>query len=336
MEFFLEIGLRRKWKAFGGRELGEGEWKEVSSDTIENLIDSDNLAKLREFAANWGSIYTTQAKKDVSDFQEQVQAVSDTRTLIMLALEFKRKIDDCDYSKESFESLGVDFYSVDEDSEQARLHYLISSNELAHYLRSTNDCERIEREYAAILRKSSDEKVPSYCQFAPVSYASGAYIAENNLYLPSQKEEIEVLNSNDLYPVLTLFGGNFLKESSYSERRAYFFMDSLINACIHGLSIYTRDGELAAGASTIFTSLWVCLIENLRTSRITRCRACGRPIIVTDERGTKRLYCNNGCKRKYKRALRFKKLVNDGMPESEAAKAAGIAAATAYHILENF
>ena len=122
---------------------------------------------------------------------------------------------------------------------------------------------------------------------------------------------------------------------SCSVDRAYFFIDNIIGDCIQGLRIETRDGILAPKADTNFTSLWLCLSDSFRESRVTACKTCGLPIIVSGERGTKRLYCNDTCKRKYKRALKFASLVNDdGMELQDAAKESGMAAATAMRILE--
>lgn len=97
----------------------------------------------------------------------------------------------------------------------------------------------------------------------------------------------------------------------------------------------TFNGVLRPSADSNLTSLWVRLSESFSDSRITACKTCGLPIIVSGERGTKRLYCNDTCKRKYKRALKFASLVNDdGMDLQDAAKASGMAAATATRILE--
>ena len=111
-------------------------------------------------------------------------------------------------------------------------------------------------------------------------------------------------------------------------------IDMIIRPCIQGLRIQTRDGILAPQADTNFTSFWLCLTETFRDSRVTRCKACGLPIIVTKERGSKRQYCNDTCKRKYKRALRFAHLVNEEhMNLKEASAAAGIAVTTAERML---
>lgn len=109
-----------------------------------------------------------------------------------------------------------------------------------------------------------------------------------------------------------------------------WFIDSIIRPCIQGVRFETRDGILAPKADTNLTLLWLCLSDGFRESRVTACKTCGLPIIVIGERGTKRLYCNGICKRKYKRALKLASLVNDeGMDPQAAVKASVMAAATA-------
>ena len=62
---------------------------------------------------------------------------------------------------------------------------------------------------------------------------------------------------------------------------------------------------------------------------------CGLPVIAIGERGSKKQYCSDSCKRKYKRAFRFASLVNDGgVDPALAAKEAGISQATALRMLE--
>ena len=112
-------------------------------------------------------------------------------------------------------------------------------------------------------------------------------------------------------------------------------MDDVFRKCLRGVDIRTSHGGLAPRADCNFTSFWLCLSEMIADSRVTAYKTCGLPIIASGERGTKRLYCNDTCKRKYKRALRFASLVNnEGIETKEAAKQSSIAVKTATRILE--
>ena len=111
--------------------------------------------------------------------------------------------------------------------------------------------------------------------------------------------------------------------------------DAVIKPFLQGVRMQTAKGVLAPFADSRLTSLWVCLCESFREARIGACKGCGPPVIAIGERGSKRQYCSDSCKRKYKRALRFASLVNDGgVDPALAAKEAGISQATALRMLE--
>ena len=348
MVTFTEIELHSQWIDFNEEERTYKGTKTPSHETLEELIAADTDKKLREFTAQWFPFMDYWKSWEHPDFDEEVSAASDTRDLMLLVLELKRMIDEDDCSRKSFENLGVEFgRGGTEKREQANLHYLASSNSFSRYIRATRHCESVEQSF---LERYSDNHMAKqrliddgyvdedgniYCPFAALSYATKELIEERHLFLEGQRERVECLDPDGRYPVMNFFGGNLGKRISCSADRAYFFIDDIIRDCIQGLRIETRDGILAPKADTNFTSLWLCLSDSFRESRVTACKTCGLPIIVSGERGTKRLYCNDTCKRKYKRALKFASLVNDdGMELQDAAKASGMAAATAMRILD--
>ena len=348
MVTFTEIELHSQWIDFNEEQRTYKGTKTLSHETLEELIAADTDKKLREFTAQWFPFMDIWKSWEHPDFDEEVNAASDTRDLMLLVLELKRMIDEDDCSRESFEKLGTEFgRGGTEKHEQAHLHYLASSNSFSRYIRANRHCESVEQSFIEHYSDNHmarqrliddgylDEDGNIYCPFATLTYATKELIEERHLFLKGQEERVKSLDPDGRYPVMNFFGGNLGRRISCSVDRADFFVDNIIGDCIQGLRIETRDGILAPKADTNFTSLWLCLSESFRESRVTACKTCGLPIIVSGERGTKRLYCNDTCKRKYKRALKFASLVNDeGMELQDAAKASGMAAATAMRILE--
>ena len=349
MVSFTKIELHHQWIDFSEEDFTYRGIKTPSRETLRELIEADNDNKLREFTAQWFPFMSFIKSWEHPDFEEEVKAVSDTRDLMLLVLELKRMVDEDCCSHEAFEALGVTFGpGGTEKHEQAHLCYLASSESFSSYIRATTHCEDIERSF---LEHTSENTISKqcliddgfltddgriYCPFAPLSYAPKDLIVKDNMFLCGQEKKAEALDPEKRYPVMNFFGGNLGKGISYTKERAFFFIDSIFRYCIQGLRIQTNDGVLAPKADTNFTSLWLCLSDCFREARVTACRTCGLPIIVTDERGAKRQYCNSTCKRKFKRALRFASLVNtEGMDLQGAAKASGMAVATAMRILEH-
>lgn len=348
MVTFTEIELHSQWIDFNEEERTYNGTKTPSSETLEELIAADTDRKIREFTAQWFPFMDIWKSWEHPDFDEEVKAASDTRDLMLLVLELKRMVDEGDCSRGSFMQLGTQFgKGGTEKHEQANLHYLATSESFSRYIRAHRHCESVEESFVNHYAENHmakqkliedgylDEEGNVYCPFAALSYATKAIIEDRHLYLNGQESRVEALDDEARYPVMNFFGGNLGKRISCTEERAYFFIDGIIGDCIQGLRIETRDGILAPKADNNFTSLWLCLSDSFRESRVTACKTCGLPIIVTGERGTKRLYCNDTCKRKYKRALKFASLVNDeGMDPQAAAKVSGMAIATATRILD--
>jgi len=348
MVTFTEIKLHSQWIDFNEEERTYSGTKTPTRETLEELIAADTDKRLREFTAQWFPFMSYWKSWEHPDFEEEVKAVSDTRDLMLLVLELKRMVDEDDCSQAAFERLGATFErGGTEKHEQANLHYLASSESFSRYIRATTHCAKVEESFLARYSENAMAKQQLiddgylaedgsvYCPYATLSYAPKELILENHLFLKGQEEKTKSLDPGKRHPVMSFFGGNLGKRISHTEERAYFFIDYILRNCIQGLRIETRNGVLTPTADTNFTSLWLCLSDSFREARVTACKTCGLPIIVTDERGAKRQYCNSTCKRKYKRALKFASLVNDdGMDLQDAAKASGMAAATATRILE--
>lgn len=344
---YAAIGLSGQMTARDGGWTRTGESDALAFGAVDDLILADTPAKLRAFAAEWFPLLERGLPTDGSAFEETLKLASDTRDLMLLVLELRRMAEENECSREGFERLGVRF---EEDStgeyEGAAAYYLASSKMLADYVRDTCRCEEFERFY---IEQMCDKEVDSrllaewgylddagrvYCPLVG-SYAPGWLVKKDGLFIAGQEQRAAALDDDRRYPVFPFSTEEMALEGSCSPERALLLADAVIKPFLQGVRMQTAKGVLAPYADSRLTSLWVCLCESFREARIGACKACGLPIIAIGERGSKRQYCSDSCKRKYKRALRFAALVNEsGVDLSAAAKEAGIAQATALNMLE--
>ena len=344
---YAAIGLSGQVADGGGSWQRSRESDALALWAVDDLILADTPAKLRAFSVEWFPLLERGLPTDGSAFEEMQRLVSDTRDLMLLVLELRRMADEGDCSREGFERLGVKFEAgSDGEAENATVYYLVSSEMLAEYVRDTCRCEEFERFFMEQLRERGvdrrrlkkwgylDNAGNVYCPLVG-SYAPGWLVKRDGLYMPGQEGRAAALEDDERYPVFPFSSGELTLEGSYSAERALLLADAVIKPFLQGVRMQTAKGVLAPFADSRLTSLWVCLCESFREARIGACKGCGLPVIAIGERGSKRQYCSDSCKRKYKRALRFASLVNDGgVDPALAAKEAGISQATALRMLE--
>lgn len=344
---FAEIGLHKQWIDFDEKAGTYSGTKTPSLDSLQKLINANTDNKIHTFTQEWFPFMSFIKSWEHPLFDDEMEAVKNTRNLMILVLELKNMIDEGLCSKEAFEELGVKFSpGGTKKHEQANLYYFVTSMTLANTIRNYTHAELTEESCKQKLIDNSetqkrliddmylDQHGRLYCPFLSCSFATGGLIKKNHLYLNGQEILVKELDDEEIYPVMSFFGGNLGKSISYSDSRAFFFIDSILKCCIQGLRVETENGILSPKADTNFTSFWICLSEMFRDSRVAICKCCGLPIIASHERGSKRQYCNDSCKRKYKRALMFRRLIiEENLTEEEAAKRASISSSTANRVL---
>ena len=344
---YAAIGLSGQMAAKDGGWTRTSESDALAFGAVDDLILADTPTKLRTFTAQWFPLLQYGLPTDGSGFEETVKLASDTRDLMLLVLELRRMTEEDDCARGAFERLGTRFEaSSDGSCENATVYYLSSSKMLADYIRTTCRCADFERFFIEQMREQDvdsrllrkwgylDSLGNTYCPLVG-SYAPGWLVKKESLFMAGQEGRASALEDDARYPVFPFSTGELLVEGSYSAERALLLSDAIIKPFLQGVRMQTAKGVLAPFADSRLTSLWVCLCESFREARVGACKACGLPVIAIGERGSKRQYCTESCKRKYKRALRFASLVNDGgLDPSAAAKEAGIAQATALSMLE--
>lgn len=84
----------------------------------------------------------------------------------------------------------------------------------------------------------------------------------------------------------------------FSNEVARNLFDALCNLNLTGIEAREIEGRLRHYTDKGISSLWLSFCEELElnSARIAECPACGRAIVVTEERGTQRIYCKDSCR----------------------------------------
>ena len=104
-------------------------------------------------------------------------------------------------------------------------------------------------------------------------------------------------------------------------------VDDLINRfaklMLHDVDLEVEGDEIYLQAGSVASSIWCAVLDASCEGHVKRCAFCGRLIVALDERRPRR-FCGNNCNKNYQRATKFKRLVEGGTPEAQAAKIAGM------------
>ena len=317
-------------------ELDEGYGSQVrrlTSSNLNDLASADTDRKMSRLAAEWSPLlYSRVGFEGYSD--EEI--LFDAREIVAFVLRLKHLIDNGACTERNLEEIGVSVWRHpgDFNAFRAFAHILLTSNALAMYLMDKNRCFDAKEDYL-LSNPQFEKEAVCFCPYTFVSDATAKMAVERRLYLPWQSKLLDGLkNDSRCFVVNVAYSAvSRLEEPEDFERIAYGLIDSVISGCSQGLEIGAHNGCIVAACDSHFTSIIALLSESLRTSRVVLCKTCGMPAIAPAERGNKKQYCSDACKRKFMRAKKYGRLVQSGMDENEAAAKAGIAAKTAKDIL---
>lgn len=287
------------------------------------LIEADNPTKLNEFAQAWIPFTKTWLFDNPMDYEDEMNAVYDTRELISLVLSIKSLIDNGTCNCDALREIG---FRIEQKSETQYKYGVV-------YLpKCANLSDWVERQTDYI----DPRKVINYIGFegSYIADYSGSEIKEQKLHLPNQRKHAESLDDSKNYKVFEFFiSADAADVDDY--RYASIIMDHIMKMFLNNCPCDVSNGIVSFSTECNMRSFWLLVSEQFSSSRVILCKTCGRPVFVSAERGEKRQYCSNSsCKRKYMRAMKFYKLVNEEhMSKEEAAKQSQISPHTAEQIL---
>lgn len=103
---------------------------------------------------------------------------------------------------------------------------------------------------------------------------------------------------------------------------------------VHMRPLAVGIGDVRLFSFDRVTALWAQLRESATKGRIGRCRTCGAPFIAGKERGRRRAYCSDSCKRKYLRTIKVLEDIEGGKDPMQAAKGRSISIKSVADIAE--
>ena len=74
-------------------------------------------------------------------------------------------------------------------------------------------------------------------------------------------------------------------------------LETLFRINLWDMVVTVKDGYLTQAPRSVYAALWYQLARGMEGGRAMRCEACGKPLIAFGERGMKRKYCSEACKK---------------------------------------
>lgn len=74
-------------------------------------------------------------------------------------------------------------------------------------------------------------------------------------------------------------------------------LDTLIQINLADMAVTAKNGSITLRFFSQYAAFWYHLVRKLEEGRALRCKACGKPLITWGERGKKRLYCGDACRK---------------------------------------
>lgn len=94
-----------------------------------------------------------------------------------------------------------------------------------------------------------------------------------------------------------ILNGFFLESPSGYREAVSKALETLFRINLWDMVVTVKDGYLIQTPRSIYAALWYHLARGMEGGRATRCEACGKPLIAFGERGVKRKYCSDACKK---------------------------------------
>lgn len=104
-------------------------------------------------------------------------------------------------------------------------------------------------------------------------------------------------NRDDPHYIFDLGNDHFREDASGYREAAYKALDKLFRINLADVIVVTNAGIVEQKCRTVYAAFWYELARSLEGGRAMRCEACGKPLIAFGERGSKRKYCSDACRK---------------------------------------
>ena len=132
------------------------------------------------------------------------------------------------------------------------------------------------------------------------------------------------------------FPENALSDAQIRESIS-LLLNGLITLHLQDARPYAAGGDgLRMSGGCLLTRIWLALLEGMRVGEISFCPSCGKPFLITQNRGSTRVWCemNGACAKRGQRARNFGRWCKLGCSPVIAGKRAGMKPSAARKLLE--
>ena len=156
----------------------------------------------------------------------------------------------------------------------------------------------------ALIEKMREQAL---CESVP-TFSCLEYIAEPTTpYASHLSFGIELSRRQDIAPVGKLLGAKprifdiinrkFPDNADGYKSAMTCALDNLFRINLANAPTVTRNGMIEQKCVTVYALFWYELAKKLEGGRAMRCEACGKPLITSGERGMKRRFCGDACRK---------------------------------------
>lgn len=104
-------------------------------------------------------------------------------------------------------------------------------------------------------------------------------------------------NPDDPHFIIDLGNDHFSEDAAGYREAAHKALDKLFRINLADVAVVTNVGIVEQKCRTVYAAFWYELARSLEGGRAMRCEACGKPLIAFGERGIKRKYCSDACRK---------------------------------------
>lgn len=104
-------------------------------------------------------------------------------------------------------------------------------------------------------------------------------------------------NPDDPHYIFDLGNDHFSEDAVGYREAVHKALDKLFRINLADVAVVTNAGIVEQKCRTVYAAFWYELARSLEGGRAMRCEACGKPLIAFGERGSKRKYCSDACRK---------------------------------------
>jgi len=285
-----------------------GIYKQVADKAVECLLDASTVDALLYFISEYcDPNFAGQA--DVADL---ITLYGDVRKIMIETIEAKAFIDGLSHDKLEFEKvLGIRWGTLnltDEDPETAQAKAIMPLMDESYMKRNLSPisegklkalAEGDPFSFERALRIKADyEKSASFGYMGIESRIYHDFIYDGILSQHLNRRTIDLIEIPNSDFWILVYPGSSYENSDYGRIEwASDFINIVTTLHLHDVRTLYENGIFYQTCNSSISSLWVCLAGKLSRGRTLKCKACGKPIITTSERGNPRQYCDDACRK---------------------------------------